>query len=91
MLLDKIERVARVKGVDNDVTKRFDRKRGYKDESGSKKRFSQSLQTAIDKDAVDVQISTNAAVSLDLSRTATHSLFYQSGLSLYQLIENAAS
>ena len=90
-MLDKIERIARIKRVENDVTNRFDRKRGFKeDRQNSKKKFSTTLQRAIDNDAevasaATVQIS-DSAVYLQLTSTPSHSLFYRSGLTLHQLI-----
>ncbi len=89
-MLEKIERITRIKPAENDVSKRFDRKHGYKDERNSKKKFSQALQTAVEKrenDAATVQLSPAAvAASVQLTSTPSHSLFYFSGLSLNQLI-----
>ena len=94
-MLEKIERIARIKRVENDVAKRFDRKSGYKDEQNSKKKFSKTLQNAVDKSnevAATVQLSDSvnmsSAVSVHLTATPSHSLFYMSGLSLNQLILN---
>ncbi len=90
IMLEKIERVARVKHAENDVSKRFDRKNGYKDERNPKKKFSNTLQAAIerkDNDAATVQLSPAAvAASVQLTSTPSHSLFYFSGLSLNQLV-----
>ena len=88
-MLDKIERIARIKRVENDVTNRFDRKRGFKDDTNSKKKFSSALQKAVDEsnEAATVQISDSAAAYLQLTSTPSHSLFYMSGLSLNQLID----
>ncbi|MBR1729206.1 MAG: hypothetical protein IJ728_06740 [Selenomonadaceae bacterium] len=89
-MLEKIERIARVKRAENDISKRFDRKHGYKDEQKSKKKFSQTLQAAIDRrgnEAATVQLSPAAvAASVQLTSTPSHSLFYFSGLSLNQLV-----
>ena len=93
-MLEKIERIARIKPAENDTSKRFDRKQGYKDDRNSKKKFSQTLQTAVDKrerervnEAVTIQLSPAAvAASVQLTSTPSHSLFYFSGLSLAQLV-----
>lgn len=91
-MLEKIERIARIKPAENDVSKRFDRKHGYKDERNSKKKFSQTLQTAVEKrektnEAATIQLSPAAvAASVQLTATPSHSLFYFSGLSLAQLV-----
>ena len=89
-MLEKIERIARIKQSENDVSKRFDRKHGYKDERDPKKRFSTTLQAAIerkDNDAATVQLSPAAvAASVQLTSTPSHSLFYFSGLTLNQLV-----
>ena len=87
-MLDKIERIARIKRVENDVTNRFDRKSGFKEENpNSKKKFTNVLKRVVDEgnEAATVQISESAAY-LQLTSTASHSLFYMSGLSLNQLI-----
>ena len=89
-MLEKIERISRVKHTENDVSKRFDRKNGYKDERNPKKRFSTQLQAAVERrenDAATVQLSPAAvAASVQLTSTPSHSLFYFSGLSLNQLV-----
>ena len=91
IMLEKIERIARIKHTENDVSKRFDRKHGYKDERNPKKKFSTQLQAAVERrehnDAATVQLSPAAvAASVQLTSTPSHSLFYFSGLSLNQLI-----
>ena len=93
-MLEKVERIARIKGIENDVTNRFDRKRGYKDEQNSKKKFSKALQKAVEKNegdsAATVQLSGfSVAASVHLTATPSHSLFYLSGLSLNQLVLEA--
>lgn len=91
-MLEKIERIARIKPAENDTSKRFDRKQGYKDDRNSKKKFSQTLQTAVEKrervnEAATIQLSPAAvAASVQLTSTPSHSLFYFSGLSLAQLV-----
>ena len=91
-MLEKIERIARIKPTENDVSKRFDRKHGYKDERNSKKKFSSALQNAVEKreqtnEAATVLLSpASVAASVQLNNTPSHSLFYLSGLSLAQLV-----
>ena len=91
-MLEKIERITRIKHAENDVSKRFDRKHGYKDERNSKKKFSSALQDAVEKkehsnEAATVLLSpASVAASVQLNNTPSHSLFYFSGLSLAQLV-----
>lgn len=90
-MLEKIERISRIKPAENDVSKRFDRKNGYKDDRNPKKRFSNALQEAVDKketdEAATVLLSpASVAASVQLNNTPSHSLFYLSGLSLDQLV-----
>ncbi len=96
-MLEKIGRIARIKPADNDVSKRFDRKNGYKDERNPKKKFSNALQDAVDKrekidEAATVLLSPmSVAASVQLNNTPSHSLFYLSGLSLDQLVAEGFS
>lgn len=76
-MIDRIEKVARVKGVDHDMGRSFDRKEGYEDR-GSGKKFSdlfqqESMRQTEKKSAIP------AAYRLEIGR-ATQSLFYEQGL-----------
>ncbi len=80
-MIERIEKVARVKGVDYDVSRSFDRKEGYQDQK--KKKFSQILNQAVDKKKSESNMP--IPYQLELSTRPTQSLFYQDGLNLNQL------
>ncbi len=80
-MIERIEKVARVKGVDYDVSRSFDRKEGYQDQK--KKKFSQILNQAVEKKKSES--TTPIPYQLELSTRPTQSLFYQDGLNLNQL------
>lgn len=81
-MIERIEKVARVKGVEYDTDRPFQRKEGYQD--SRKKKFSQALNQAMQK-----KQQTNSTMPipyrLELNTRATQSLFYQDGLNLSQL------
>ena len=73
-MVERIEPVSRVKGVDNDVGKPFSRKDGYND-TGQGKSFAEILKNTIKSKEIERGIP--AAYSLDISVRATQSLFYE--------------
>ena len=79
-MVERIEKVNRVKGVDYDVNRPFERKEGYGDGTGKDSAFRQMLKKQMEKNT-----SENApiaeAYAVDIQR-ATQSLFYQDGLNL---------
>ncbi|MBR6266896.1 MAG: hypothetical protein IKR28_00990 [Selenomonadaceae bacterium] len=81
-MVERIERIARIKGVDYDVERPFERKENYQD--SKKKKFAQTLNQAMRKDQTR-ESSMPTPYRLELSTRATQSLFYQDGLSLRQL------
>ena len=81
-MVERIEKVARIKGVDYDVERPFDRKEDYQD--SKKKKFAQTLSQAMSKNQAQ-ESSMPTPYRLELSTRATQSLFYQDGLNLRQL------
>ena len=79
-MVERIEKVTRVKGVDYDVSRPFERKEGYGDGTGKDSAFRQMLKKQMEKNT-----SENApiaeAYAVDIQR-ATQSLFYKDGLNL---------
>ena len=82
--VERIERVARVKGVAHDNRHRFNSGRGKRDETNS---FAEELRRVMNKKAAPVKkIEVPEAYDLELTSCGTHSLFYASGLSLDMLL-----
>ncbi len=81
-MVERIEKVARVKGVDYDVGRSFDRKEGY-EEKDSGKKFSEVFQKARNRQVAEPS-SVSAPYRLELSR-ATQSLFYEGGMDFRSL------
>ena len=79
-MVERIEKVNRVKGVDYDVNRPFERKEGYGDGTGKDSAIRQKLKKQREKNT-----SENApiaeAYAVDIQR-ATQSLFYKDGLNL---------
>ena len=79
-MVERIEKVNRVKGVDYDVNRPFERKEGYGDGTSKDSAFRQMLKKQMEKNT-----SENApiaeAYAVDIQR-ATQSLFYKDGLNL---------
>ena len=78
-MVEKIERIARVKGIESESDKRFNRKNGRNDD-GDRKKFESTLNAAI-KRKTELETRTNDAAHLELRNMplhsiATHSLFY---------------
>ena len=85
MGVGRIEKISRVKGVDNDVSRPFDHKDDYKEEKGRQKAFKFVLQKAIRKEESSAEgVSVPVPYMVDLSR-ATQSLFYKDGSPLRAL------
>ena len=80
-MIEKIEKIARVQRVDNDVGKRFDERR----QSGNKS-FLEELHQAMDKKNPRKPAKISDAYSLELTSTGTQSLFYYAGLDLEALL-----
>ena len=81
-MVERIERIARVKGVEYDVERSFERKEGYQD--SKKKKFAQELNQAMQKNQ-KTESTMPIPYRLELNTRATQSLFYQGGLNLNQL------
>ena len=74
-MVEKIERVARVKGIENDVSRRFNRKNG-RGNGGDKKQFESTLNSAVKRQATAVK-TVGDSDSFEIRTFATHSLFYR--------------
>ena len=82
--VEKIERVARIKGISNDNKHRFNSGRGRRDEANS---FAEELRRVMNKKAEPVKkTEVPEAYNLELTSCGTHSLFYASGLPLDALL-----
>ena len=81
-MLERIERVARVKGVEG---RAFERKEGYEDNPKSKKQFAEILDHELEKEArPDNEAGPGVpnAYRLELRARPTQSLFYQNEVDL---------
>ena len=74
-MVEKIERVARVKGIENDVSRRFNRKNGRGGNDGDKKHFESTLNSAVKRQAAARTVGDTD--SFEIRTFATHSLFYR--------------
>ena len=77
-MLERIERVERIKGIDNDVGKSFARRHGYDDTNKNGKNFAQVLRDTL-RGGVPTEREVPAAYALEISSVpkATQSLFYE--------------
>ncbi len=79
-MLERIERVARVKGVDSSVNHSFERKEGYNDAKKHKQSFAHTLTKEMEKEvrpANEAGLGVPNAYRLELSTRPTQSLFYR--------------
>ena len=79
MMLERIERVTRVKAAEMDVGRSFKRKEGYGGEKGKKQEFSQLLKREMQKEVRpdnDGGPGVPKAYALTLDTRPTHSLYY---------------
>lgn len=80
-MVERIERVARVKGIENDFGRRFDRKHGRGNADGDKKKFESTLNAAVKRGEERANRVSDAAElelrNMPLHNIATHSLFYR--------------
>ena len=89
-MLDRIERVTRTKGIEQDVRRSFKRKEGYDDQEKKKQQFSQMLNKELSKETRpenDAGPDAPKAYALDLARP-THSLYYENEVDLAQVKKN---
>lgn len=82
-MVEKILKIARIKGVDNDVGRRFDSRRKDGDENNT---FANELKRVMNKKKEDESSKVPEAYSLELSNIGTQSLFYYGGLDLQALL-----
>ena len=80
VMLNRIERVARVKGIDSSVNRSFERKEGYHDAKKDKQSFAHMLNQEKEKEvrpANEAGLGMPNAYRLELSTQPTQSLFYR--------------
>lgn len=82
-MVDRIEKVTKVKGVSYDIGRPFERKEGYEDENQQGGSFYQMLKHNMKKSS-DGKVTISEPYKLELSR-ATQSLFYEKGLQIKAL------
>ncbi len=73
-MVERIEKIARVKGVDYDVGKRFDSSRQQSDDGKSK--FAAELSRVMNKKNSPKTSTISEAYTLELSGLGSQSLFY---------------
>lgn len=81
-MVERIERVAGIKGVNHDVGQPFGRKQGY-DDTKREKSFASILKNVMKGSSGERGMP--AAYSLDIATRATHSLFYENAADLRTL------
>ena len=80
-MIEKIERIARVKRIDNDVGRPYDDPR-----RNNGKSFLDELNSAMGKKNNPSPIKISDPYALELTNTGTQSLFYYAGLDLEALL-----
>lgn len=89
-MLDRIERVSRVKSVESSIDRGFERKEGYKDSKKNKQSFQKTLHREMDKEvrpANEAGIGVPNAYRLELSSRPTQSLFYREMIDIRDIEE----
>ena len=79
MMLERIERVTRVKATELDIGRSFRRKEGFEDGKGKKQEFSKLLKQEMQKEVRpdnDGGPGVPKAYALTLDSKPTHSLYY---------------
>ena len=82
-MVEKILKIARIKGVDNDVGRRFDSRRKDGDEENA---FANELSRVMKKKKETEPSEISEAYKLELTNIGTQSLFYYGGLNLNELL-----
>ena len=80
-MIERIEKIARVKRVENDVGRRFDDRQ----QNGGKS-FLDELNRAFGKKSVSKSAKISEPYALELTSVGTQSLFYYCGLDLEALL-----
>ncbi len=81
-MVERIEKITKVKAVDYDINRPFERKDGYEEEKRKKQNFQATLHNAMKRRALSEEDAPVAeAYTVDLSR-ATQSLFYKRDIRL---------
>lgn len=90
MMLERIERVARVKASELDIGRSFKRKEGYEEQKEKKQQFSQMLQKEMKKKTRpdnDGGPGVPNAYALTLESKPTHSLYYEDQIDIAKVRE----
>ena len=82
-MVEKIARIAKVKGVDYDVGRRFDSQQKDDEETSG---FASTLRRVMNKHEDETANKIPDAYKLELSSIGTQSLFYFGGLNLNELL-----
>lgn len=82
-MVERIEKIARVKSVDHDVGRNFKSKRDRDDGGGS---FASELKRVLNKKTERKPSEIPEAYKLEITSAGTHSLFYFGGLNVRQLL-----
>ena len=83
MMVERIARIARVKGVDYDVGRRFDSRQKEDEETAG---FANTLRRVMNKSKDETPSKISDAYKLELSSIGTQSLLYFGGSNLNELL-----
>ena len=81
-MVERIEKVARVKGIEYDVNRPYDQEENER--NGAKQKFAKVLRSVMKRSAPQ-ESTVPDAYRLEITNRATQSLFYQNGLDLRQI------
>lgn len=81
-MIEKVQRIARVKRIDNDVGRRYDEQK-----NGGGKSFLDELNTAMGKKNTPKSVKISDPYALELTSTGTQSLFYYGSMDLEALLQ----
>lgn len=87
-MVERIERIARVKGIEKEFARSFERKEGFNDGKRGQKKFADTLDRELAKEvrpANEAGKGVPNAYSLELSSYPTQSLFYAGGMDFTKL------
>lgn len=84
-MVDRIERITQVKGINRGIDQFFKRKDGYADNKKDRQRFERNLESELRKESRpenEAGPGAPKAYQLDLTTKPTQSLFYEEGADL---------
>ena len=85
VMVDRIERISSVKGINQGIDRFFERKEGYADNKKNRQTFERNLERELKKESrPENEAGPDApkAYQLDLTTKPTQSLFYKEGADL---------